>query len=543
MSYQFDWQNSNESQHQNPAILTSTSSSIVLPVMEELILPVSSQVALSDDAMRHKEAIEENAEIVTNTNENSPPLMTSLRTSLAIRCLKRRNDSEHQSSEQYNGSGVKRSTRSEVFQTYSGMQLLSPSPLQQSQPAAISTSTSASVAMPTVGMSVLPNSSQIALSNDAIRYQEAVRKDTETGTNINGNLSPLLTSSSQSWKHCNGFGMKGPARNRIFHTYSEMQPMSTNPLQQPLQPTDFTSVPYCTESASVHTEHCSSGYVINTLEGEMSNDLNLDIPLYSEIDPDSTIQPHSTTCSLTTIQVGSATNEIFHTYSEMQSSNLLQQPLQPTDFTSIPHPTESASVQSEQFSSSYIVSTHESEISNNVNSNMPLWAEIDPRGTIQSSPIVYSLVPIPEQEEKVYYELKTCHQLYQSAETNNMTTYSISAGFRQPQSSQQSILDFDFLISGNDSTNGRHQLSLVASQLDPSLHLRNHYGVLSCEGCKGFFRRSISKKVNYICHNQNNCIVNLNNRNKCQYCRFKKCVSVGMRPVLRKRNGSDQRMN
>ncbi|VBB33299.1 unnamed protein product, partial [Acanthocheilonema viteae] len=140
-------------------------------------------------------------------------------------------------------------------------------------------------------------------------------------------------------------------------------------------------------------------------------------------------------------------------------------------------------------------------------------AEIDPRGTIQSSPIVYSLVPIPEQEEKVYYELKTCRQLYQSAETNNMTTYSISAGFRQPQSSQQSILDFDFSISGNDSTNGRHQLSLVASQLDPSLHLNkihpksnknlslnsnqdddnlcvvcndkasgNHYGVLSCEG-------------------------------------------------------------
>ncbi|VBB34934.1 unnamed protein product, partial [Acanthocheilonema viteae] len=272
----------------NGVISTLQLSSAAMPFTDPLN---SSQVALSDDAMRHKEAIEKNAETVTNTNENSPPLMTSLRTSLAIRCLKRRNDSEHQSSEQYNGSGVKRSTRSEVFQTYSGMQLLSPSPLQQSQPAAISTSTSASVAMPTVGMSVLPNSSQIALSNDAIRYQEAVRKDTETGTNINGNLSPLLTSSSQSWKHCNGFGMKGPARNRIFHTYSEMQPMSTNPLQQPLQPTDFTSVPYCTESASVHTEHCSSGYVINTLEGEMSNDLNLDIPLYSEIDPDSTIQP------------------------------------------------------------------------------------------------------------------------------------------------------------------------------------------------------------------------------------------------------------
>ncbi|XP_063077969.1 retinoic acid receptor alpha-like isoform X1 [Engraulis encrasicolus] len=55
-----------------------------------------------------------------------------------------------------------------------------------------------------------------------------------------------------------------------------------------------------------------------------------------------------------------------------------------------------------------------------------------------------------------------------------------------------------------------------------------HYGVSACEGCKGFFRRSIQKNMVYTCHREKNCIINKVTRNRCQYCRLQKCLEVGM---------------
>ncbi|KAK6011468.1 zinc finger, C4 type [Ostertagia ostertagi] len=55
-----------------------------------------------------------------------------------------------------------------------------------------------------------------------------------------------------------------------------------------------------------------------------------------------------------------------------------------------------------------------------------------------------------------------------------------------------------------------------------------HYGVTSCEGCKGFFRRSIQKRMEYRCLRDAACPIYKQNRNRCQACRFKKCITVGM---------------
>lgn len=55
-----------------------------------------------------------------------------------------------------------------------------------------------------------------------------------------------------------------------------------------------------------------------------------------------------------------------------------------------------------------------------------------------------------------------------------------------------------------------------------------HYGVDSCEGCKGFFRRCITQGMTHKCANEEKCEITPFTRNSCQYCRLKKCFEVGM---------------
>lgn len=79
-----------------------------------------------------------------------------------------------------------------------------------------------------------------------------------------------------------------------------------------------------------------------------------------------------------------------------------------------------------------------------------------------------------------------------------------------------------------------------------------HYNALTCEGCKGkkvwgfllvmarfrpyflcnlgFFRRSVTKNAVYSCKFGHECEMDMYMRRKCQECRLKKCLAVGMRP-------------
>ncbi|XP_020815744.1 nuclear hormone receptor HR78 isoform X2 [Drosophila serrata] len=62
-----------------------------------------------------------------------------------------------------------------------------------------------------------------------------------------------------------------------------------------------------------------------------------------------------------------------------------------------------------------------------------------------------------------------------------------------------------------------------------------HYGAISCEGCKGFFKRSIRKQLGYQCRGAMNCEVTKHHRNRCQFCRLQKCLASGMRTVQHER--------
>ncbi|KAL3842429.1 hypothetical protein ACJMK2_020447 [Sinanodonta woodiana] len=55
-----------------------------------------------------------------------------------------------------------------------------------------------------------------------------------------------------------------------------------------------------------------------------------------------------------------------------------------------------------------------------------------------------------------------------------------------------------------------------------------HYGVATCEGCKGFFKRSILKADKYKCFFGGQCEVSPQNRNRCKSCRFQRCMEKGM---------------
>ena len=56
-----------------------------------------------------------------------------------------------------------------------------------------------------------------------------------------------------------------------------------------------------------------------------------------------------------------------------------------------------------------------------------------------------------------------------------------------------------------------------------------HYGILACNGCSGFFKRSVRRRLIYRCQAGTGlCMIDKAHRNQCQACRLKKCIQMGM---------------
>ncbi|XP_051960057.1 steroidogenic factor 1b [Xyrauchen texanus] len=56
-----------------------------------------------------------------------------------------------------------------------------------------------------------------------------------------------------------------------------------------------------------------------------------------------------------------------------------------------------------------------------------------------------------------------------------------------------------------------------------------HYGLLTCESCKGFFKRTVQNNKRYTCAESQDCKIDKTQRKRCPFCRFQKCLNVGMR--------------
>ena len=56
----------------------------------------------------------------------------------------------------------------------------------------------------------------------------------------------------------------------------------------------------------------------------------------------------------------------------------------------------------------------------------------------------------------------------------------------------------------------------------------NYFEGITC-ACMKFFK-TFKNQEKYNCEEFKRCIVNRRTRNQCQYCRFEKCLTVGMNP-------------
>lgn len=84
-----------------------------------------------------------------------------------------------------------------------------------------------------------------------------------------------------------------------------------------------------------------------------------------------------------------------------------------------------------------------------------------------------------------------------------------------------------------------HKLALTGSQCavcednaSTDSGFRKHYGVICCEACKCFFRRTVQMSRDYKCRFGGKCAIGrtaINLKQICQACRFNQCLKAGMK--------------
>ena len=94
---------------------------------------------------------------------------------------------------------------------------------------------------------------------------------------------------------------------------------------------------------------------------------------------------------------------------------------------------------------------------------------------------------------------------------HKMETFNISLAEERNTSSSRILYDVPCKVCG-DFSSGKH------------------YGIFACDGCAGFFKRSIRRGREYGCKSgeEDSCVIDKTHRNQCRGCRLRRCLKVGM---------------
>ena len=119
--------------------------------------------------------------------------------------------------------------------------------------------------------------------------------------------------------------------------------------------------------------------------------------------------------------------------------------------------------------------------------------------------------------------------------SNDITTPSTSVIFKmEPEDAQSSISPPLQSVTNHRTSALTGTLCAVCGDVaSRGTVFRRHYGVICCEACKCFFRRTVQMSRDYKCRYGNNCSIGRNADNLkqvCQACRFNQCILAGMKP-------------
>ena len=130
--------------------------------------------------------------------------------------------------------------------------------------------------------------------------------------------------------------------------------------------------------------------------------------------------------------------------------------------------------------------------------------------------------------ELVKISASKCSKASTSTGKGDLSSTFTSASFSSPSSSIKTVEPLTASGSSTPTpTTGQQQLNTLCAVCGDNAACQ-HYGVRTCEGCKGFFKRTVQKGSKYVCLGSKDCPVDKRRRNRCQFCRFQKCLSVGM---------------
>ena len=108
----------------------------------------------------------------------------------------------------------------------------------------------------------------------------------------------------------------------------------------------------------------------------------------------------------------------------------------------------------------------------------------------------------------------------------DLDDYPSPGAHRSSSLTASAVVDEDSTaINNSSSSNTTGLVCIVCGDVSSG----KHYGILACNGCSGFFKRSVRRKLIYRCQAGTGvCVIDKAHRNQCQACRLKKCLKMGM---------------